>query len=90
MRDHYIGAEILLPREDEMARGCIVAWSHNANRNIIGRTYTNPIFNGTYQVAFTVSNITELATNIIAESMHAQCDAERNEYFLLDVLVDYH
>ena len=31
----------------------------------------------------------ELITNVIAESMYAQCNADRNEYLLLDLLVDY-
>ena len=37
MGDHYIGAEILLPRGYEMARGHVAAWSHNASGNIMGR-----------------------------------------------------
>ena len=32
----------------------------------------------------------ELTTNIIAQSMYAQCDADGNKYLLLDALVDYH
>ena len=35
--DHYIGAEILLPRGDEMARRQVVAWSHDAMGNVMGR-----------------------------------------------------
>ena len=30
VEDHYKGAEILLPRENEMARDHVVAQSHNA------------------------------------------------------------
>ena len=42
-----------------------------------------------YQVSFVGGEITELTTNVIAESMYAQCYADGNEYLLLDVLVDY-
>ena len=42
-----------------------------------------------YQVEFTGGKITELTANILAESMYAQCDADGNEYLLLDALVDY-
>ena len=35
--DHNIGAEILLPRGDEMAKGHVVALSHYANGNVMGR-----------------------------------------------------
>ena len=31
----------------------------------------------------------ELAANIIAESIYAQCDASRNEYLLLEAFVDH-
>ena len=41
--DQYLCAEILLPRGFKMARGCVVAHSHFANRNIMGRAYANPI-----------------------------------------------
>ena len=38
---------------------------------------------------FAGGKITELTANVIAESMYTQCNADRNEYLLLDVLVDY-
>ena len=39
--DHYVEAEILLPRGDEVARGHGVAWSHDASENVRGRAHTN-------------------------------------------------
>ena len=49
--DHYVGAEILLSKEDDMARGHVVAWNHDTNENIMNRFHTNPILNTrTYQV----------------------------------------
>ena len=51
MGDHHIGADILLPRGDQMARGHVVAQSHDANGNIMGRAHANPILdNRVYQV----------------------------------------
>ena len=87
---HYIGAKILLPRVDKMARSHVVAWSHNANQNVMGRAHMNPILDTQmYQVEFTGGKVTELTTNAIAESMYAQCDGDGNEYLLLDALVNY-
>ena len=43
----------------------------------------------TYQVEFPEGKVIELTTNVIAESMYAQCNSDGNEYLLLDVLVDY-
>ena len=42
-----------------------------------------------YQVEFAGDKVTELTNNVITESMHALCDADRNEYLLLDLLVGY-
>ena len=33
--------------------------------------------------------MTELVTNIIAESMYAQCDVDGNEYQLLEAFIDH-
>ena len=41
--DHYVGAEILLPRGDQMARGHIVAKSRDSNENVMGKPHLNPI-----------------------------------------------
>ena len=58
--NHYIGAEILLPRGDKMARGHVVACSHDASGNV-------PILNiKMYQVEFAGGKITEFTTNVIA------------------------
>ena len=56
----------------------------------MGRIHTNPILNTRmYQVEFAGGKVTELTTNVIAESMCTQCGADKNEYLLVDVLVDY-
>ena len=76
--DHYIGAEMLLPRVNEMDWGYEVAQSHDVNGNMMGRAHANLIFNTKmYQVEFAGGKVTELTTNIITESMYAQCDSER-------------
>ena len=88
--DHFIGAEIMLPRGDQMARSHVVAQSCNANGNIIERAHWNPkLDTKTYQVEFTGGKVAEFMANVIAESMYAQCNADGNEYLLIDILVDY-
>ena len=87
---HYIGAETLLPRGKQMASGHVVANSQYVNRNVKGRLHRNAILDTrTYQVKSAGSEVTELTTNVIAESIYAQCNSEGSEYLLLDVLVDY-
>ena len=80
----------MLPRGDKMARGYVVARSQDASGNVMGRSHTNPILNTRkFQVEFAGGKVIELTTNVIAESMYIQCNADRDEYLLLDVLVDY-
>ena len=90
MCDYYIRAEILLPRGDAVVRGQEVAWSCDASESMMGRAHTKSILDRMDQVEFDVSKVTELTTNIIVESMYAQCNAGGNENLLLDALVYYH
>ena len=67
---HYVGIELLLSRGDEMARGHVVAHSHEVSGNVISRAHTNPILDTKmYQVEFARSVVTKLTINIITESM---------------------
>ena len=66
--DHYVGAYILLPREDQMARGHVVACSHDASGNVMGKAHKDPILDTRiYQVEFAVGVVAALTANIIAE-----------------------
>ena len=88
--DHQIGAEILLPKGDKIARGHVVTRSQEANGNVMDRAHTNQILDTRmYQVELIVGMVTELNINVIAESMYSQCDIDGNGYLLLDMLVDY-
>ena len=40
---HSIGADIMVPGGEQMARD-VVAQRYNANRNIMGRVHAKPIF----------------------------------------------
>ena len=71
VEDHYTGAEIMLPRGDKIARGQVMAQSHDVDRNSMGRANTNPTLDTRmYQVEFAVGNVTELTVNVIAESKY--------------------
>ena len=74
-----------------MARCHVVAWSHVANQNVLGRAHANPILDTRkYKISFSRGGLTELMINVIDKSMCTQCDADGNQYLLLDVLLDYH
>ena len=73
-----------------MDRGKVVHQKHDANGNPIGRSNHNPILDTCLdEVEFSGGAITELAANIIAESMYVQCDVGGNEYLLLEAFVNH-
>ena len=80
--NQYVNTEILLSRRGKMARGHVVCFICRSNQNLILDTCL-------YEVAFPGEKITELAANIIAESMYAQCDVNGNEYLLLETFIDH-
>ena len=79
--DQYLNAEILLQRGDNMARGQMVCWKHDAHVNPVDRSNQNPVSYG--------SEITELGANIIVGLMYVQCDSDGSEYLLLDVVLNH-
>jgi hypothetical protein len=88
--DNYLNAEISLPKGGTMARGRVAGRKRDANGNPVGRANDNPILDTrVYEVQFDDGDVTELTANMIAQSMYAQCDADGNQYMLLDQLVDH-
>ena len=68
--DLYIGADILLPRGNKMARGHVVVCNHDANGNIMGMAHANPMLDTRMdQVEITGGKVKELTVNVITETM---------------------
>ena len=73
-----------------MSIDCVVAQKRDTNVNVVGRAHINPVVDTRdYQVAFPGCKNTELTTNVIIESIYAQCYVDINGYLLLDSLIDY-
>ena len=65
--DHCIGAEILLPRADEMERDHVVAQSHDTYGNFMGEAHANlNIDSRMYQVESVGDEVKKLTSKIIA------------------------
>eukprot|EP00804_Cyclotella_cryptica_P023948 CCRYP_010054-RA/>CCRYP_010054-RA protein AED:0.31 eAED:0.32 QI:0/0/0/1/0.5/0.33/3/0/420 len=59
--------------------------------SLVGTAHANPALNTCiYEVRFPNGRTEELAANVITEAVYAQCDADGNQYVLLDAIVDYH
>ncbi len=58
--------------------------------NPVGHANDNPILDTrSYVVDFDDGNQTELTANMVAESLHSQCDPDGNQYVLLEKIVNY-
>ena len=88
--DNYVNVEIMLPRGDEMAMGRVTKRARDPDGNAMGTAHANPILDTRqYIVQFNDGDEAELAANVIATNMYAQCDPDGNQYILLDSLIDF-
>jgi hypothetical protein len=90
MGDNYITAEIMLPRGGTMGKGHVSARKRDQHGNPVGLANSNPILDTSpYIIDFDDGDQTKLTANLIAESLLSQCDPDRNQYILLDEIVDH-
>jgi len=88
--DNYVNASLMLPRGNSLARGTVIGRKRDARGNPIENANTNPIIDSrVYRIEFDDADVCELTANVIAESMYASCDADGNEYILIDSFVNY-
>ena len=88
--DAYLNAEVLLPIGGQMRSGSVRARVTGPNGEPLGRRNNNPILDTRqYEVEFPDGTVSHYSANVIAENMYAQCDAEGNQFLLLDDIVDY-
>ena len=88
--DTYIGAEVVLPKGNDMVSGTDKSRIKDFEGQPIGKADKNPILDTrVYDVEFSDGENAELGANIIAECMYAQCDIEGNQYRLMDHIVDH-
>jgi hypothetical protein len=63
---------------------------HQSDGTLLGKAHSNLILDmRTYEVEFTDGQKTELAANVIAQNMFAQCDSKGNQYLPLAGIVDH-
>lgn len=90
--DEFVNATIMLPRGEGHSRGRVVSRKRDEDGNPIGRRSERGFFqedDRVYLVEFADGEVTELTANVIAQTMYANCDAEGNEYLLLDSILDW-
>jgi hypothetical protein len=88
--DQYVGAQVRVPIGDEIRTGKIVHRNHKLDGTVKGRANANSMLDtGTYEIEFPDGRSDEYTTNVIAENMCAQCDAEGNQYNLMESIIDH-
>ena len=88
--DTYIGAEVVLPKGNDMVSRTVKSRVKDFEGQPIGKADKNPILDTrVHNVEFSYGKIAELGANIIAECMYAQCDIEGNQYRLMDHIVEH-
>ena len=75
--DTYIGAEVFLPKGNDMGFGAVKARLKDFGGQPIGNADENPIVDTKVDNVSDGENV-ELGANIIEECMYAQCDIEGN------------
>ena len=90
MNDNYVGVRVELPLGKGMAQGRVTKRARDNDNNPIGRAHDNPIKDSReYTVEFEDGREADLAANVIAQSMYAQCDTDGNMYVMIDSITDF-
>ena len=88
--DNYIGAEVMLQKGDRVMSGTVRNRKREADGTLRGTRNQQPILDTrVYEVEFPDGEVAEYAANVIAENMYAQCDAEGNQFQLLEAISDH-
>eukprot|EP00804_Cyclotella_cryptica_P004620 CCRYP_006942-RA/>CCRYP_006942-RA protein AED:0.23 eAED:0.23 QI:0/-1/0/1/-1/1/1/0/675 len=89
--DFLVNSEVLLPVGNSQELAQVLCQKRESDGKVVGTAHHNPALDTrVYEVRFPDSRTEELAANVIAEAVYAQCDADGNQYILLDAIVDYH
>lgn len=88
--DNYVGAEVNLPFGGTMRAGKVKRRARDSAGELYGRRHPNPILDTrTYEDEFPTGEQAEIAANVIAENMYAQCDPDGNQHMLMESIVDH-
>ncbi len=90
MGDNYLNTEISVPQGGTLMKGRVTSRKREKDGNPVGLASANPILDTReYTFSFKDGEETVLNTNLIAEAMYAQCDPDKNQYVLLDSIIEH-
>ena len=89
-KDYLINSEVLLPVGDSQELARVIRRKRDGDGALIGTPHEQPALDTrVYEVRFPDGRSEERAANVIAEALYAQCDANGNQYVVLDSIVDF-
>jgi hypothetical protein len=90
MGDNYLNAEISVPRGGTLMKGRVTSQKRDTDGDPVRLANTNPILDTReYTFTFNDGDETTLNANLIAGAMYVQWDPDRNQYVLLDSIIDH-
>ena len=85
-----INAEVMIQNRNEMVMGKVARQSLDADARTTGTYHDNPFLNTiTYDVEFSVGQVKEYGTIIIAKNMITQVDSNGYSLSLMDSIIDH-
>jgi hypothetical protein len=88
--DEYLSAELLMPHGDSMQHARVMRRVKDDDGIPLGKRHPNPILDSRlYELEFPDGSTETVATNIIAENLYSQIDAEGKSYAILDEIVGH-
>ena len=88
--DHYVHADVMLPRGNTFARGRVIGRKRDHEGNVVSRANDNPVLDTRqYNVEFEDGDVIELTANIIAQNMYAMCDADGHQLLVFEAVIDH-
>jgi hypothetical protein len=86
----YLAAEVLLPHGGEMVQAKVMGRKHASDGTPVRVMHLNPILDTReYKVLFPDGSTDCYTTNMIAESLYSQVDADGREFMLMKEIMDH-
>jgi hypothetical protein len=86
--DQYVGTHVQLSIGDEIQTGKLTGHKHGHGFSVRGKAITNTILDTrTYTIEFPDGSCEECTSNVINESIFAQCEEEAHQFLMLQDII---
>ena len=87
---NYVNASVMLTRWNSYAIKKVIGRKRDSDGNAVGRMNDKPILDThEYRVEFDDGEVSELTSNVIADSIYSACSDSVNEYPMMESILNY-